>query len=142
MTDPEIARDRQDHLAQLRQLMAPILPPLLEPETEMLTCRVPAKEHQALKAWCQEQGLPLSDYVRSRLYDRPLPRRQPKERLSSLDRQVIVALNGLSTSLNQTVRRLNQQDSPELTESDRQLLQILQTQLKEIQTQLRGGGDP
>ena len=128
--------ERQRDQVQLEQLLAPVLPPLIQEETTMLTCRVPAQPHQALKAWCQSQGIPLSDYVRSRLYDQPLPQRQPKRFVSPLDRGVLVELNRLGNNLNQTVRRLNRQDNPGLSDSDRQLLQALQTQLQDIRAQL------
>ncbi len=122
--------------AQLEQLLAPVLPPLVPEATTMLSCRVPTQPHQALKAWCQAQGIPLSDYVRARLYDHPLPQRQPKRFASSLDRGLLVELNRLGNNLNQTVRRLNGSDNPGLNDSDRQLLQTLQEQLQAIRAQL------
>lgn len=128
--------ERQRDQAQLKELLAPVLPPLIAEETVMLSCRVPAEPHKDLKAWCEEQGLSLSDYVRSRLYDQPLPQRQPKRLMSPLDRGVLIELNRLGNNLNQTVRRLNRQDNPGLNDSDRQLLQSLQVQLQDIRTKL------
>ncbi|PSB33909.1 plasmid mobilization protein [Stenomitos frigidus] len=135
MLDPESKLDHEAYLTALEQLMAPVLPPLLA--TERLSCRVPSKEHQALKVWCKAQGLPLSDYVRARLYDQPLPKRPHKERVSPLEQHVLVALNRLGNNLNQTVRRLYRQEHPSLNEVDRELLQTIQAQLKDIQRQLR-----
>ncbi len=132
--DPDSEHQRDQ--AQLEQLLAPVLPPLMQAETTMLSCRVPTQPHQALKAWCQAQGIPLSDYVRARLYDHPLPQRQPKRFVTPLDRGLLVELNRLGNNLNQTVRRLNRQDNPGLNDSDRQLLQTLQTQLQAIRAQL------
>ena len=123
MRHSDLDSERQRDQVQLEQLLAPVLPPLVVEATTMLSCRVPAQPHQALKAWCQLQGIPLSDYVRSRLYDQPLPQRQPKRFVSPLDRGVLVELNRLGNNLNQTVRRLHRQDHPRLSDSDRQLLQ-------------------
>ena len=136
MRHSDLDSERQRDQSQLEQLLAPVLPPLIPEETTMLSCRVPAPQHQVLKAWCQAQGIPLSDYVRSRLYDQPLPQRQPKRCASPLDRGILVELNRLGNNLNQTVRRLNGSDSPSLKDSDRALLQALQAQLQEIRAKL------
>jgi len=136
MRHSDLDLERQRDQQQLEALLASVLPPLIQEETTMLSCRVPTQPHQALKAWCQSQGIPLSDYVRSRLYDQPLPQRQPKRFVSPLDRGILVELNRLGNNLNQTVRRLHRQDSPKLNDSDRQLLQALQVRLQDIRAQL------
>ncbi|BAU13052.1 hypothetical protein LEP3755_35880 [Leptolyngbya sp. NIES-3755] len=124
-------RDRK----ALESLLEPILP-AKKPQTELLSCRVPRDKNQALKQWCEDQGVLFSDCVRSRLYDEPLPQPRPHQKSSSLDRQILIELNRIGSNLNQAVRKLHSRSIPILLASDQKLLaQILQT-LDEIKEQL------
>lgn len=129
--DTNLSRDQE----ALEALFAPILP-AAKPKTELLSCRVPCEKNQALKHWCEAQGGSLSDYVRSRLYNEPLPQPRPRQEATTLDRQVLIELNRIGSNLNQTVRRLNRQNAPRLNLNDRAVLnQLLQT-LNAIKEQL------
>jgi len=146
--DQDIEQEHQRDRERLKQIMAPVFPlvqglqaqniPEQNP-TEMLTCRVPRDQHQALKVWCETQNIKLSDWVRSRLYNTPLPskiRPQSGPKSSQLDRQVIIELNRIGTNLNQLTRRLNSQPDSSVKSVDRQLLQTLLETLNKIQTRL------
>ena len=146
--DRDVQQECQRDQERLEQIMASVLPLAQglkaqnlpdQNATEMLTCRVPRDQHQALKAWCETENIRLSDWVRSRLYDTPLPpknRPQSGPRPSQLDRQVIIELNRMGTNLNQLTRRLNSQPDSSVKSGDRQLLQTLLETLNQIQTRL------
>ena len=68
-----------------------------------ITFRVSAAEKQRLEQRCS--GVVQSDYIRSRLFDYPLP--HPKLVIPEVNRQVIYELKKIANNLNQQTRAIN-----------------------------------
>lgn len=135
MPKTEAEDERQSDLIALESMFDSVLPAATQSKTEILTCRVPSEKNQATKLWCEENGISFSDWVRSKLYDEPLPRKSLK-RVSVLDRQICSELGAIGRNLNQILRKFNSQPLPRLRLDDRHLLEALLKKLTEIREKL------
>ena len=101
---------------------------------EWVTFRCTPDQKLLLKSACQDRGISVSDWVKARVFDLPLP--QPRRvKLPYATIQNAIAVNRVGANLNQLVRQLRQGEFVEETILIQQVVetrQIIQNVLIEL----------
>ena len=101
---------------------------------DWVSFRCTPEQKLMLKSACQERGISVSDWVKARVFDLPLP--QPRRvKLPYATIQNAIALNRIGVNLNQLMRKLKQD---EFVEETRLMQCIAETQalLQQVQVEL------
>lgn len=92
-----------DQLMDLAQRLAEKLDVMAGDRTEKITVRLTPAERQQLEMRCQ--GVAISTYIRSGLFDYPMPK--PRTIVPIVNRQLYVELNRIGVNLNQQTKVMN-----------------------------------
>jgi hypothetical protein len=129
-----------DATMDLTQRLAQKLDEMAGDRTEKITVRLTAAERQQLEMRCQ--GLAISTYIRSGLFDYPMPR--PRTIVPIVNRRLYVELNRIGVNLNQQTKVMNALRSDEITGAVQdycQTLEALQQQMNQLKVLLIVGAE-
>jgi hypothetical protein len=94
----------------------------------MVTARYSADEHAQVRDLADRAGVSMSEYLRSRSLDRPVPlRRRPKPAplvVPELNRLAYQGLDRVGNNLNQIARAIHRGGAPEIGDVRRAVLEV------------------
>jgi hypothetical protein len=95
---------------ETKKALNPVSEVEIKDNPEWISFRVTPEQKAMLKSACQDRGISVSDWVKARVFDLPLPQSQ-RIKPTQINSQAAIALNRIGTNLNQLTRKLNQ-DKP------------------------------